>query len=123
MARIALATTRAPGVIDAINALRDRFVESIQVADLAAVSHLSPSAFHRQFKALTSMTPLHYHKQLRLTEARRLMLSDAVNVARAAYRTGYASPSQFSRDYARMFGPSPRRDVASIRTMPASLQS
>jgi AraC-like DNA-binding protein len=117
VATIALATTRAPGVIDAIHALRDRFVEPIQIAELAAVSHLSPSAFHRQFKVLTSMTPLQYQKQLRLVEARRLMLSDAVNVERAAYRTGYASPSQFSRDYARMFGTPPRRDIASIRSI------
>ena len=76
---------------------------------------MSPSAFHRQFKALTSMTPLHYQKQLRLLEARRLLVADAANVEAAAFQVGYESPSQFSRDYARMFGAPPRRDMVRSR--------
>jgi AraC-like DNA-binding protein len=80
---------------------------------------LSPSAFHRQFKAMTSMTPLQYQKQLRLLEARRLMASNAANVEKAAFQVGYESLSQFSREYSRMFGRSPRRDVASLREIAA----
>ena len=76
---------------------------------------MSPSAFHRQFKAITSMTPLQYQKRLRLLEARRLMVSDEANVETAAFQVGYQSPSQFSREYSRMFGVPPRRDVDSLR--------
>jgi AraC-like DNA-binding protein len=72
---------------------------------------MSRSAFHRQFKALTSMTPLQYQKRLRLIQARNLMVTDAANVETAAFRVGYESPSQFSREFARMFGAPPRRDV------------
>lgn len=115
VATIALAHTRAPGVVAAVHALRDRFVEPIQVEDLVKISHLSPSSFHRQFKALTSMTPLQYQKQFRLMEARRLMLSDAISAERAAFRVGYVSASQFSREYSRMFGTPPRSDVTAIR--------
>ncbi len=82
-----------------------------------AVAQMSPSAFHRQFKALTSMTPLQYQKQLRLLEARHLMVAGTANVEAAAYRVGYESASQFSREYARMFGAPPRRDIAALRTV------
>ena len=78
-----------------------------------------PSAFHRQFKALTSMTPLQYQKRLRLLEARRLMVSAAANVETAAFQVGYESPSQFSREYSRMFGLPPRRDISSLRQVAA----
>jgi AraC-like DNA-binding protein len=91
----------------------------VRVDDLAVIARLSPSAFHRQFKAIMSMTPLQYQKQLRLLEARRLMVTEAANVERAAFQVGYESPSQFSREYTRMFGRSPRRDVASLKNMAA----
>jgi AraC-like DNA-binding protein len=105
-------------VIRAIHSLRDRYLEPVRVAELAAVAKLSPSAFHRQFKALTAMTPLQYQKQLRLLEARRLMVADAANVETAAFAVGYESPSQFSREYARMFGVPPKRDSRSIKVLP-----
>ena len=76
---------------------------------------MSPSAFHRQFKALTSLTPLQYQKRLRLLEARNLLIADAATAEAVAFRTGYGSPSQFSREYARMFGAPPRRDVVQLR--------
>jgi AraC-like DNA-binding protein len=98
-------------ILQAIHLLRDRFAEPVRIGDLASIAQLSPSAFHRQFKAVTSMTPLQYQKQLRLLEARRLMTSDAVNVEKAAFRVGYESASQFSREYGRMFGMSPQRDM------------
>jgi AraC-like DNA-binding protein len=83
----------------------------------ASIAKMSPSAFHRQFKAVTAMTPLQYQKQLRLLEARRLIVTDAANVETAAFQVGYESPSQFSREYSRMFGAPPRRDVAALRAM------
>ncbi|HTJ57883.1 MAG TPA: AraC family transcriptional regulator [Devosiaceae bacterium] len=101
-------------VIRAIHVLRDRFATPVRIEELASVAQMSPSAFHRQFKALTSMTPLQYQKQLRLLEARRLMVSDALKPDTAAFRVGYESPSQFSREYARMFGAPPRRDTLSM---------
>ena len=116
VAEITLASSHAQRVVSAIHSLRERFAEPVRVEELAAVARLSPSAFHRQFKALTSMTPLQYQKQLRLLEARRLMVSGAMNVEMAAYKVGYESPSQFSREYSRMFGIAPRRDVASFRS-------
>lgn len=102
-------------VLDAIHSLRDRFSEPVRMEELALVARLSPSAFHRQFKSITSMTPLQYQKQLRLMEARRLMLTEEANVETAAGQVGYESASQFSREYARMFGLPPRRDVIALR--------
>jgi transcriptional regulator GlxA family with amidase domain len=101
-------------VISPIHTLRDRFAEPVRIDDLASIAQLSPSAFHRQFKAITSMTPLQYQKQLRLMDARRLMVSDAANVENAA-SSGLGQrfairPRIFS--YVRE---SPRRDVASLR--------
>lgn len=114
VARMALANSPSRRVIRAMNSLRDRFRESIRIEELAAIARMSPSAFHRQVKALTSLTPLQYQKQLRLLEARRLMISRAFNVEAAAFEVGYESLSQFSREYARMFGAPPKRDLARI---------
>lgn len=113
--KMTLANSHGQRLISAIHALRDRFAEPVRIEELAAIVQLSPSAFHRQFKALTSMTPLQYQKQLRLLEARRLLVSDTINVEAAAFKVGYESPSQFSREYSRMFGTPPRRDIASLR--------
>jgi AraC-like DNA-binding protein len=118
VARAVLEPSRPDRIVSAIHRLRDRFAEPMRVAELAAIARLSPSAFHRQFKALTSMTPLQYQKQLRLLEARRLMVAEAVNVETAAFAVGYESPSQFSREYSRMFGTAPKRDSRSIKTVP-----
>lgn len=115
VAGMTLANSHAQRLISAIHVLRDRFAESVRIDELAAVAQLGPSAFHRQFKALTSMTPLQYQKQLRLLEARRLMASEPVNVETAAFQVGYESPSQFSREYSRMFGTPPRRDMSALK--------
>jgi AraC-like DNA-binding protein len=115
VARMVLATGHAQRVVNAIHALRDQFTETVRIEDLAAVAQMSPSAFHRQFKALTSMTPLQYQKQLRLLQARNLMVAGEANAEAAAYQVGYESPSQFSREYTRMFGAPPRRDIAMLR--------
>lgn len=76
---------------------------------------MSLSSLHHHCKAMTSMTPLQYQKQLRLLEARRLMTADGANVSNAAYRVGYESASQFSREYSRMFGAAPKRDAMELR--------
>jgi AraC-like DNA-binding protein len=111
VARLTLINSPSQRVISAMRFLRSRFTEAVRIEELAAIAQLSPSAFHRQFKALTSLTPLQYQKQLRLLEARRLMVSSAVNIEAASFQVGYESPSQFSREYARMFGAPPKRDV------------
>ncbi len=113
--KMTLTNSHAHRVLSAIHRLRDRFAEPVRIEELASIAQMSPSAFHRQFKAITSMTPLQYQKQLRLLEARRLMVSHAINVETAAFQVGYESPSQFSREYSRMFATSPRRDVASLK--------
>lgn len=114
-----LGTVQDRNLMQTIHLLRDRFRESLRVEDLARAAHMSPTTFFRQFKAVTSMAPLQYQKQLRLLEARRLMMFGDANVETAAFDVGYASPSQFSREYARAFGSSPRRDVASLRAVHA----
>lgn len=115
--KMTLANSHAQRVIGAIHTLRDRFAEPVRIEELASVAQMGPSAFHRQFKAITSLTPLQYQKQLRLLEARRLIVKDAANVETAAFQVGYESPSQFSREYSRMFGAPPRRDVSALRAM------
>ena len=111
VARMVLANTHAHRVIAAIHRLRDRFAETVRIEDLAAAAQMSASAFHRQFRRLTSMTPLQYQKQMRLLEARRLMVGEAASAETAAFAVGYESASQFSREYSRMFGLPPRRDA------------
>ena len=115
IARIVLANGQDRRVVTAIQTLRARFAEPVRIEELARIAGMSPSAFHRQFKALTSLTPLQYQKRLRLLEARNLLIADAATAETAAFRTGYGSPSQFSREYARMFGAPPRRDVVQLR--------
>lgn len=116
VAKMVLANGPPQRVMEAMRTLRVRFAEPVRVEELAAVARLSTSAFHRQFKALTSMSPLQYQKQLRLLEARRLMVSRAFNVEAAAFAVGYESASQFSREYARLFGAPPKRDVMRLQS-------
>jgi AraC-like DNA-binding protein len=116
VARLALKTGPSQRVVQALHSLRSRFRETVRIEELAEIAHLSVSAFHRQFKALTSLTPLQYQKQIRLLEARRLMASRAFNVEAAAFEVGYESPSQFSREYARVFGAPPKRDLKRLQS-------
>ena len=120
IAKLALPETHAQRVATAIHFIRDHFDQSIRVEQLADVARMSPSSFHHHFRAMTSMTPLQYQKQLRLLEARRLMLSEAANVSEAAYRVGYESASQFSREYVRSFGVAPKRDVTTFKALLAT---
>jgi AraC-like DNA-binding protein len=117
IARLALTTSPSQRVINAMHSLRTRFREPIRIEELAEIAQMSPSAFHRQFKALTSLSPLQYQKQLRLLEARRLLISTSLNVEAACFQVGYESPSQFSREYTRMFGMPPKRDAKQMQTV------
>ncbi len=117
--RMTTAKNHTRTVLSAIHSLRDRFTEPVCIEELASIAQMSSSAFHRQFKSITSMTPLQYQKQLRLLEARRLMLAEEVNVETAAFQVGYESPSQFSREYSRLFGMPPRRHVTLVRDVAA----
>ena len=89
--------------------------EPLSIESLAKRVGMSPSAFHLRFKGVTALSPLQYQKRLRLLEARRLMLGEGLEAAEAAFRVGYESPSQFSREYRRLFGAPPRRDVAALK--------
>jgi len=99
----------------AIELLQRRYQQPLRIEDLADVSHMSVSTFHARFKAVTSMSPLQFQKKLRLHEARRLLMTEGMEVATAAHRVGYESPSQFNREYRRLFGSPPRREIASLR--------
>lgn len=105
----------------ALSLLRRDFASPIRVEDLAGTAGMSLTSFHRHFKALTGVTPIRYQKQLRLVEARRILDAGADNVTGAAFAVGYESSAQFSRDYARFYGLSPKRDTLS-RRLSAKLQ-
>ena len=112
---IALSNSQTHRVCQAIAWLNRHYQEPLRIEDLAREVNLSTSTLHHRFKAVTSMSPLQYQKQLRLQEARRLMLNDGLEAAVAGYRVGYESPSQFSREYSRLYGAPPIRDVARLR--------
>jgi AraC-like DNA-binding protein len=110
---------RTQRISEAISLLHDDVARPIRIEQLADTARMSPSSFYQHFKLLTSLTPIQYQKQLRLLAARRLMVEDGANVTGAAYRVGYESVSQFSREYARMFGTPPKRDIAELQTVSA----
>ncbi len=114
---IALQGSQSHRVTRAIDWLNQNYVEPLRIEDLARRVNLSSSSLHHRFKALTAMSPLQYQKQLRLQEARRLLMTEGVEVAVAGYRVGYESPSQFSREYSRLFGASPVKDMARLRSI------
>ena len=107
----------APGnkIAKAITWLRDHYHETLKIKVLADVVSMSESSLHGHFKSATSMTPMQYQKQLRLHEARKLMLVNGLDASEAGFRVGYQSPAQFSREYSRLYGNSPLRDVAVLR--------
>ncbi len=113
--QIASAGAPAQRIARAIRWLKDHFADPLRIEWLAKHVRMSPSAFHLHFKGVTAMSPLQYQKRLRLQEARRLMLGEGLDAAEAAFRVGYESPSQFSREYRRLFGAPPRQDVAALK--------
>lgn len=115
LAQIAASGSQGHQVSRAIEWLRQHYDEPLRIDELAVRVNMSASSLHHHFRAITAMSPLQYQKQLRLHEARRLLLADQCDVATAAHRVGYESPSQFSREYSRQFGAPPLRDVARLR--------
>ena len=99
----------------AIDYLKRNYTQPLRIETLAGEVSMSVSSLHHHFKAVTSLSPLQYQKQLRLYEARNIMLRQLSDVTSAAYSVGYESPSQFSRDYSRLFGAPPSRDIAILR--------
>jgi len=106
---------RAHRIARAIELLRKDYRKPLRVADLARQAGTSVSSFHHDFKSVTAMSPLQFQKQLRLQEARRLLLAGDVDAARAGYRVGYEEASHFSREYKKLFGEPPIRDVERLR--------
>jgi AraC-like DNA-binding protein len=115
VAQMGFAESSVQRVAKAISWLRANFSQPMKVEELAELVHMSVSSFHEHFKSVTSMSPLHYQKVLRLQEARRLMLSSVMDAGTASQRVGYLSASQFSREYSRFFGSAPTKDVARLR--------
>lgn len=106
---------RADGVGKAIQWIKENYARSFTVEELAKSCNMSVSGLHHKFKAITTIGPLQYQKQLRLQEARRLMLSGPVGATTAALAVGYESPSQFNREYRRLFGLPPLQDIKTMR--------
>ncbi len=119
--QIGLADSRIARISRSIAWVRENFAETISVPHLAELAGMSAATFHRHFKAATAMTPVQFQKSLRLQEARRLMLSEGADVAQVGFATGYESPSQFSREYRRMFGAPPGRDGVEMRRTVAAV--
>jgi len=115
IAQMGRAESSLDRISKAVSWLRSHYDQPVVIEDLAGLVHLSVSAFHRQFKTVTSMSPLQYQKMLRLQEARRLMLAAAMDAGDAGRRVGYLSASQFSREYGRLFGSAPTKDIQRLR--------
>ena len=113
--QIASVGSQGHRVAKAIDWLKVNYTETLRIDGLASHVKMSPSSLHHHFRQLTAMSPLQYQKWLRLNEARRLMLNEDADAASAAFEVGYESPSQFSREYTRLFGVPPKRDIEGLR--------
>ncbi|ALK32451.1 AraC family transcriptional regulator [Burkholderia plantarii] len=114
--------TQTNRVAAAIRWIRENFSRPFSIGELVRAAGMGESTLHQHFRALTAMSPLQYQKHLRLHEARRLMLNERIDAASAAHRVGYESPTQFSREYSRLFGQPPKRDVRAIREAEAGME-
>ena len=117
--QIASTGSQSHRIARAIDWLKGNFTQALSIDDLAAQASMSSSTFHHHFRSMTALSPLQFQKQLRLQEARRLMLAERMDAATAAFQVGYESPSQFSREYNRLFGAPPLRDIANLRQLAA----
>ena len=115
---LALTDSRSSRIAKAVAVLRQCYLQPLSIDALAEQVHMSTSSLHHQFKAVTTLSPLQFQKHLRLHEARRLMMVGGVEAMTAAHRVGYESPSQFSREYKRLFGAPPRAEVVLARGAP-----
>ncbi|HVY98557.1 MAG TPA: AraC family transcriptional regulator [Dongiaceae bacterium] len=113
--QIGLADSSLCHIRRAVAVIRARYAETLRVEELAGVAGMSPASFYRHFKSVTAVSPLQYQKQIRLLEARARLIAGPQNVAAIGFDVGYESPSQFSREYSRLFGAPPARDLARLR--------
>lgn len=121
--QIAMADSRLHQINRAIGWIRRNYARPFRIEIIAAEARMSASALHHHFKAVTAMSPLQYQKQIRLQEARTLMLARGMDAASAGHEVGYDSPSQFSREYRRLFGAPPVQDAARLRAEPGLAMS
>lgn len=113
--QIAIEGSSASQIKDIIEHITNNYHKPFRIEELAEKASMSVSSLHRHFKEVTSMSPIQFQKQIRLQEARRFLLSEATDAADVAFRVGYESPSQFSREYSRMFGLPPKEDIKILR--------
>lgn len=118
--QIASAGSQSQQIARAIDWLKGNYSQPLRIDNLAEQASMSTSTFHHHFRSMTALSPLQFQKQLRLQEARRLMLAERMDAANAAFQVGYESPSQFSREYNRLFGAPPLRDISKLRQMSAA---
>ncbi|WNB90914.1 AraC family transcriptional regulator [Bacillus sp. NEB1478] len=115
LGQIVIEGSSAYKISDVIEHIMNNYDHSLRIEDLAKIANMSVSSLHRHFKEVTAMSPIQFQKQLRLQEARRLLLSESTDATEAAFRVGYESPSQFSREYSRMFGLPPKEDINRLK--------
>ncbi|MGN9169535.1 AraC family transcriptional regulator [Paenibacillus polymyxa] len=113
----------AQGISNAIHVINRDYSEQLVIEELAKKVNMNPTTFHKHFKRVTGMSPLQYQKIIRLQSARRLMLKEGYDAATAGFRVGYESPSQFNREYARLFGRPPMRDISHLRDIEFNIGS
>lgn len=113
--QLALPASQLSQISRAIHVIRDRYDEALRIEDLAQTAGMSTPSFHRHFRAVTTMSPLQFQKQIRLQHARRMLMKNQADAATVGFEVGYESPSQFSREYRRMFGEPPGRDKSKAR--------
>jgi AraC-like DNA-binding protein len=115
LGQIAVEGSSAYQISDAIEHIMNNYDRAIRVEELAEIANMGVSSLHRLFKEVTAMSPIQFQKQLRLQEARHLLLTEAAGAADVAFRVGYESPSQFSREYSRLFGLPPKEDLKRLK--------
>jgi len=113
--QIAIEGSHAYRIRDVIEYIKQNYHRPIRIEDLADIAHMSVSTLHRHFKEVTAMSPIQFQKQLRLQKARHLLLAETIDAAEVAFQVGYESPSQFNREYSRMFGLPPKKDAKRLR--------
>lgn len=113
--QISIEGSSASQISEVIEYIMKNFDQSFRIEEIAEKANMSVSSLHRHFKEVTAMSPIQFQKQLRLQEARSLLISESSDAAEVAFRVGYESPSQFSREYSRMFGLPPKEDIKSLR--------
>lgn len=115
--QIVMAENHSCQIAKAIDWMKKHFDRPLSIGELASRAGMSPSSFHQHFRTLTAISPLQFQKRIRLNEARRLMLVENMDAGNASFRVGYESPTQFNREYKRMFGNPPRADIKRLQAL------